>query len=206
MHNIKELISSRLVGQYKNSVNFIKFLDALSSEFNTLHVETRKVIDERYFENAEGVNLDVLGEIVGIKREVASFVKTNYFGFLQDTTSKGYDSLNATVEAGRYRSASEGALDTRTLVDSEYKTYMNAKILKNSSSITPNQVMEITKIIIDEMYPSENIGVSITELGNAVFDIVIKYLINEDEKAFISSLDLIPRPSGVRVNYIYQAP
>jgi len=204
MHNITEIISERLIGQYKDSPVILALLNSLSTEYDFLHVEIKRVIDERYFNNAQNINLDIIGSIIGVGREVTDFVETDYFSFLQDPTGKGFGSLTEKVVAGRYRSADENAVTTRKLIDSEYRILINAKILKNISNITSNDVLLITRQILELMYPNITINVDIAETGNASFQVKINYILTPAEKSFIASLDLIPRPVGVRIEYVYE--
>lgn len=203
-----ESIPTLIANQYKNSPTLIAYLQGLAVEMDDLNKEILEVIQQRYFENAKGVQLDIIGNIIGITREVVDFTQFIYFGFDPDPTAKTYDDGGQDLaQAGRFRSTEEAGDVTKLLSDGEFKAVIAAKILKNTSDITPNEVIVITREILKVMFiQGASIEVTVQELGNAVFNIVIGAELDGAQQAFIASLDLIPRPAGVRIGYVYQAP
>ena len=88
--------------------------------------------------------------------------------------------------------------------DSEYRTLLFAKIKKNTTSITPDAVLCTTREILSLMYADgETIQILISEDGNASFTITIGRDIDGSDQAFIADLDIIPRPIGVKITYVY---
>lgn len=203
-----ELIPTLVANQYKNSPLLIAYFQALAVEMDDLEAQALAVIQKRYFEGAEGIQLDIIGNIIGITREVVDFTQFIYFGFDPDPTAKTYDDGGLDLaQAGRFRSTEEAGDVTKLLSDGEFKAVLAAKILKNTSDITPNEVIVITREILKVMFiQGDVIEVTIQELGNAAFNIVIGAELDGAQQAFIASLDLIPRPAGVRIGYVYEAP
>ncbi len=198
----------RTVSQYNDSPIFLDFLSALAVLADDLRDEVERVITYRELRNAEGVNLDTIGRIVGVTRIVIDFQVGVFFGFEPDPTALRFDSLSEVInDAGRYRSIDEATGKARLLGDDEYRTLITAKILANTSNLTPNAVLLITKATLAVMFgENANIPIHLIELGNASFEIVIEAELNPAEQAFISYLDLIPRPAGVRIDYSYDTP
>lgn len=68
--NHETLAISRLATQFRESTNFINYIKALLTEADTLEQVIRDVIDKRWIDTAEGVQLDILGTIVQQSRIV----------------------------------------------------------------------------------------------------------------------------------------
>jgi len=203
-----DTIPDLVLGQYRGSPIFIGFLQALAKQADELDIEIGRVISDRYLAVAVGIQLDIIGIIVGIEREVVDFINPIYFGFFGDPTAKEFENLNTpNPNAGRYRSADENPVTSRLLSDEEYRIVLAGKITKNSSNITPNEVLEITRLILSVLIvDGDTIGIHINETGNATFTLVIDRVLDGNIQALISELDLIPRPVGVRITVQYVTP
>jgi len=207
MTHFTDTISERAISQYQDSILFSEFLKALTTEADELFLAIQDVINKRFLFNATGKQLDIIGQIVGISRVVVDFQVGVFFGFDPEPTSLGFDDLFNDVQAGRYRSADELTGTARLLGDTEYRVLIVAKILANTSDITPNAVLLITDQIMKAMFgQNSNINVNILEKTNAEFDIIIMKQLTAAEQAYVSFLDLIPRPAGVKINYVYITP
>jgi len=204
--HFSERIPEMLIGQYRESPILVSFIQAMAFEADKLRDEIENVKLNRYLLNASGVQLDILGNILGIDREVVDFIDLIYFGYDIDATSLSLGDLEDASVGGRYRAADENPVAARRLIDSEYRALLFAKISKNSSDITPDKVLELTKNILEIMFSGEEISVAINETGNASFEIQIGAALSGPNQAFIADLDIIPRPTGVRISYLYTAP
>lgn len=199
--NVQELI----ISQYRSSPKFISFIQSLLKHSDELDIEIGRVINERYLDVAIGIQLDIIGEIVGIDREVVDFINPIYFGFDPDPTAKEFENIvTNNPDAGRYRSSDENPVVSRFLSDSEYRVLLGAKIKKNSSNISANELLELTRIILSSMYiDGDTIDLTISETLNASFTLTIGRVLDGSDQAFIAELDLIPRPVGVRISIVY---
>lgn len=208
MNNYSETMTERTVSQYNGSPIFLAFLSSLAVHADELETEVAKVNSKRVLGAAEGKQLDIIGRIVGIPREVVDFQTGVFFGFSGDPTGLGFDDLNNVVtDAGRYRGLTEATGSSRLLGDEEYTALLTAKILANTSDLTPNSVLLITRELMKVFrHSGENIPIFINETGNASFDIIIQEELSASEQAFIAYLDLIPRPAGVKISYVYETP
>ncbi len=66
----ESLAVSRLATQFRESTNLINYIKALLTEADTLEQVIRDIIDKRWIDTAEGVQLDILGTIVQQSRIV----------------------------------------------------------------------------------------------------------------------------------------
>ena len=163
-NKFKASIPDKIIGQYQSSPIMIGFIEALASEADILSNEIHNVIDNRYLSVATGIQLDILGDILGISREVVDFVEDVFFGFFEDPTSKSFGDLNDPFLGGRFASADEDPSVSRKLNDTEYRALLFAKISENSSDITSNEVLRITRKVLDVfVVGGSNIPVLINE-------------------------------------------
>lgn len=207
MSYYSDKIPEKIISQYKESTLLVNFLKHIASEADELKIQTDNIIENRYLLAATGIQLDILGEILGIDREVVDFVSPIYFGLDPDPTGLPLGDLNDPSVGGRFRSADENPVTTRKLIDNEYRALLFAKIAKNTSSITGDEVLQITRNILSVMFiGGDEIDIEINETGNASFELIINAELSGSDQAFIADLDLVPRPIGVRVNYSYIAP
>ncbi len=203
----KDLIPEIIIGQYRASPIFISFMQAMASEMDLLADEIENVKINRYLLVATGKQLDILGRIIGIDRVVVDFIDNIFFGFLEDATAQPFGDLSDILFGGRFVSVSENPVTSRKLDDNEYRALLLAKISKNSSNITPDEVLSITSAILSLMFVGgENISIKINEGTNASFEIEIGAALGGSDQAFIADLDIIPRPAGVRISYLYTSP
>jgi len=209
MTNYADKVASDILVQYRGSPNLIGFFEGLLYHADELGAVIEDVRVNRGLLTATGIQLDIIGNIVGVPREVVDFAESIYFGFLEDPTAKEFEySVSGNADAGRYRSTDENPVQIRKLSDAEYKSHIFSKIIKNSSSITPNDVLRITRAVLMSLYPTEGeaIPVNVEETGNASFTIIIGALLSLADQAFIVNLGLIPRPAGVKITYQYETP
>lgn len=206
-------INDLILGQYKDSPVFISFLKAMASEADILKDELENVKNNRYILEATGVQLDILGSILGIDRVVVDFIDNIFFGFNEDATAQSFGDLSNATTGGRFVSADENPVVSRRLGDEEYRALLFAKITKNSSEVTPNDVLSVTSSILGVMFAGgEDISVQIQDPNDDInelsghFEIQIGAALSGSDQAFIADLDLIPRPAGVRISYLYTAP
>jgi len=194
--------------QYNESPVFLAFIEALNKEADNILLETNRVIDLRWVDTATGANLDILGLIVGVGREVVDFIETIFFGYDPDPTAKSFGDLNDPSVGGIYRDGLLNPVQTRLLSDDEYRLLIAAKILKNQTEITPNDVLQITRYIMTAFFTDgESIQLEVVDANDggteARFTIRIYRDLDGSQQALIQTLDMVPRPVGVAIEYEY---
>lgn len=68
------LVDDRIVTQFKQSPKLIAYIKSLLSEANTLEAVFQQLLNDRWVDTAVGVNLDILGAIVGVSRTIDSHI------------------------------------------------------------------------------------------------------------------------------------
>lgn len=124
---------ARLAFQFVTSEKFIAFITAFSQEFEDLNISGLQLLNDRYLDNAEGVNLDIIGEIVGLERDYKATEDLGLFGFFDDPTAEGFTLLTDSDQGGNFFSL--GA--TKQLIgDTLYRTLIRVKIMENVTAMT----------------------------------------------------------------------
>ena len=83
----------RLAFQFVDSENLKGLLTAHLIDYEDLDIAYDDLATDRYLETAQGVQLDGIGEIVGLPRPVESVEAIGAFGFVDDPTSQGFGTL-----------------------------------------------------------------------------------------------------------------
>lgn len=71
----------RFVTQYRESTDLLQFADVFLQESNALESAIQQILKELALFTARGVQLDILGEIVGQDREFIDAAILGYFGY-----------------------------------------------------------------------------------------------------------------------------
>lgn len=199
MSNIdhEQLAISRLATQFKESTNLIAYITALLKEANTLEAVFCSIIEDRTISNATGATLDIIGEIVGQPRELVDATLFSYFGFAPNLVAESFGTVTDPGVGGRFRELNEPSSGVRVLTDTEYRLFILNKITTNYTIPTPENVISILKMVLN------NPMVTITETGNASYTVEFDRVLTLNEKALLLQTDLIPKPAGVKVTYIF---
>ena len=101
MSNIAEALD-RLPMQFDESVNLKSIITAIVSDIDDEDAAFTDLINNRYIETATGIQLDLIGEIVGVSRP-ADIDLTGFFGFEGDLTALGWGLVADPTVGGRWR-------------------------------------------------------------------------------------------------------
>ncbi len=195
----------RYTDQFKNSVNFDILMIIWMMGYQEIQEELISILDIKDVDKASGVQLDIIGDIVGQPRSLQGLDETGFFGFQSDAGAQPFGSLgNSTggVYASLYRSTSSQTVE---LSDSAYRVYLKAKILSNNASGTPEEVIAATRMIFStdvvELYEDESTSGSFSlYIGRPWNDGTETAFPGVDETALAQRL--LPRPAGVRIDFV----
>lgn len=200
-----DIARTRYTDQFKNSVNFDLLMLIWMFGFQDLQKEFIGLIDIKDVDKAKGVQLDVIGDIVGQPRTLENIDATGFFGFYEDSGAKSFGSLENTG-GGPYLSLySSAASGTAYLADAPYRSFIKAKIQSNNAGGTPEEVIQATKALfsVDSVELIEN-----TEESGS-FTLSIGRNWNDEGLSAFPGLDetviaerLLPKPAGVRIDFI----
>ena len=153
---------------------------------------------------ARGVQLDVLGKIVGIPRVVPAVLERITFGFDADPNSRGFaDRFDALREGAPFSRHFEPAYTSQQLDDNQYRRLIRAKVTLNvcSAYIASDDRISIQDVINQAFggraYVVDNQNMSLT--------LYISPSVSLDELRLIRRLGLLPKPQGVRYSFVVLA-
>lgn len=182
----KGIMISRLLAQFEGKTRLEGVVGVLGDSLNAFE----KIMDDlefkRWIDAAEGVQLDGLGQIVGQSRIIPSAILIPFFGFENQPSGRGFG-------VARFRHRFESSTSTSTLGDESYRMLIKAKIFKNTSICTPEQIISACAFV----YGADT--VILQESGNAKIRIGIGKELTEEQKALSNALNLIPKPGGVGI-------
>jgi len=135
----------RLAYQFSDSPNLLAFLQAFLDEFDELQASGQDLLSNRYLDTAEGVQLDGIGEIVGLDRPSLA-ITDGLFGFVGDPTALGFTDIYDTSLGGHFY----GIGGSFQLVNDDlYRTIIKAKIKINTSNMTVDDTTETLSFMFD---------------------------------------------------------
>lgn len=132
----------RLVTQFKESANLIAYIRELLSEANEVEDVNQQLLEERWVDTAVGVQLDILGDIVRQPRAFAFSPTQDYFGFNESIGSGTFSTINDGVGA-EFLSLNDTEFVEGQFDDDTYRIMIRAKIRKNRTDCTVNDVIDI---------------------------------------------------------------
>lgn len=188
------LAVSRLLTQFREAANFIAYIEAFTEQSNELEDMFQELLDDRWIDTAEGAQLNIIADIVGTSRVIPEYDSEDYFGFDGAIGAGTFSTLAAPTTGYLFRSLANPPFIAGELTDTELRLYINAKIQKNITGTTIDDVIEVFEILL----PSTD--VVITE-DDATFDMDIDGTLTDIEKLKVSHHDMIPKPAGVSITY-----
>lgn len=191
----KALAISRLATQFKESTNLISYIRALLLEANDLEEVFCDLLDKRWIDTAEGVNLDILGSIVGQSREFIDAEIFDYFGFADNPQAQSFGSVVDTSLGGRFKFIDEVTTGIRQLSDDEYRLFIKARISRNRTSSTPEDIIAQIRYIF-------NSPLVLFVDGNTKYEISIGRKLGLNEKSILLETDIVPKTAGVQASYV----
>lgn len=184
----------RLLTQFREAANFISYIEAFTEQSNELEDMFQELLEDRWLDTAVGEQLDILGELLGISRVVPEYDSVGYFGTIGSIGAGALGTIAAPGTGNYIRLLSEPAYIASELSDSDYRIYINAKILKNITDAVINDVIAVVEVLLP------GLDITITE-DAAEFDVDITAALTDVQKLRVSRGDLIPRPAGVSITF-----
>lgn len=169
------------------------YIDALATPANELETAFQSLAFLPDIDTMTGVNLDVIGEIVGIGRILPDSIAVQFFGFSGQPGATVFGENGVLGIGARFREEGEPETATSVLADPEYRLLIRAKIVKNHSKATNEDVLQGLAYLF-------NAPMAVCEdLGGMAIGVAIGRQLTFQEKALILALDILPRPTGVRI-------
>lgn len=186
---------SRVATQYTESQRFLAYVRALLESSAELEAVLQKVAEQTDIDIAEGVNLDVIGEIVGVSRIIPNSIAVRFFGFEGQPGGDVFGEEGALGIGSRFRDELEPETATSVLADPEYRMLIRAKIVKNHANGTNEDILQGLAYLFNAPLTV------IDDNGGMAIGVAIGRQLTFQEKALVVNLDILPRPAGVRIKW-----
>jgi hypothetical protein len=191
-----------LILQYRNLPKAEQTINALIAKYEELYDVIRQFETAFDVDSVEGVQLDILGKIVGVNRIVPFSVPKNYFGFDDNSLSCGFaDVFDDSLVVYPFKNVFESDYASSELNDNDYRFFIRAKIIKNI--VKPYMIDDTNKLslqdLIDFLFEGKGYIVDNQKMGLILY-IDVSY--DTSKLPFIQQLDLLPRPQAVEYKNI----
>lgn len=188
---------------FKDAVVFNKYLELLISEQTQLLDTFKKLMQDRTIDRAEGAQLDIIGNIVGQGRVLIEADLVPYFGFIGALAPESFGDFNDPSLGGFYWDLTKPLAGNITLSDDQYRIFIKAKIMKNLTRATPEEVIAFVKFVFD----IDKVYIAVDELAHAI--IFVSDDISLFEKVLIKYFAqrgtfrsyFVPKTLGVKYDY-----
>lgn len=198
-----EQARERVTEQFKDAPVFDKYLQLLIGDSLELQTVLKDLMEKRSIDTAVGRQLDILGDIVGQPRTLVNADLFTFFGFMGNWQADSYGSLNDAGVGSVWWDGEASSTGNITLNDDLYRLLIKAKIAKNTTRATPEDVMNFTNFIFNTN------GSTIVDEGFAKFRLMIGRSLTRQEVGLLRYVNrtasyeskLLPKPIGVGIEY-----
>lgn len=195
------IAQSRITWQFKESDNLDTLMRIWLEGYQGIQKTLLQIRLINDVDLATGVQLDVIGDIVGQPREIVNISSTGFFGFEQDAGAKSFGSIKNS-SGGLWYSLGDPDSGNIALSDDLYRLFIKAKIRNNNTGGTPEDIIAATK----EIFQTDE--VELLEGEYAEFYLYPGRPWNDESLTVYPGLDetvianrLLPKPAGVKIFY-----
>ena len=185
-----------MILQYHDKIKAKSHIEVLANSYESLFNLYESFNPSFSLDTAIGKQLNTIGKIVGITRNIPSIVIKNYFAFDGVTAGK-------TFGEGRFFSINENPYTDYEMDDDLYRFYINAKVINNFVTAKLSTGNFSIQQAVDNLF--ENKGI-IVDNRDMTFTIWVKESFEIDKIKFIEMLNLYPLPCGTIIKEIWIYP
>lgn len=179
---------SRLMTQWDDKPVVQGLIKSFLENIQVVEDQNIQLLEERSIDSAVGIQLDILGLLIGQSRNVVEGAYGEYFGFLTNPNGVGFNQAPFFVDG-------DPIYVTKTLGDDQYRVYLKARAASNGSSGTPEDVIEFFQALF-----GSSTNTVVKDIGIAHALISVGHIFTDEERLIVLSSetnDWIPRPAGV---------
>jgi hypothetical protein len=182
-----------LVVQYSGKPRATATINLLSDQWSQSFAGAAQIPDMLDIDNARGVNLDVIGKIVGQDRILPGAVEREFFAFLGDEMTKGF--RRGGMSGSPWYRNGDAIAGTVSLSDTEMRTLIKARCIKNFSRCNIDDVERACELLFGVSgYQLDITAPCVWTITTFSADLFILFA--------AASLDVLPRAAGVRYDFI----
>lgn len=151
--------TDRITPEHADKPKFVALVDGITMDVSSIRALELSLVDSFDLDTAEGAQLDVIGQWVGISRNVKTPIVGVYFSF--DTAGLGFDQ-------GVWKGPFDPDTGLTILPDDTYRILIKAKIGANRWDGS----MPGWKAIIDQIFPPET-NIFVQDNGDMTMTVVV---------------------------------
>lgn len=180
----------RITAYYRNKPRFVEMMKSILNPLVTISTQVRCLIAQFDLDQAVGVQLDAVGEWVGLSRRVTTPIPGVYFSF--DIAGLGWD-------LGYWKGPYDNETGLTVLDDETYRTILRARIASNHWDGTLQGAKDALALI----YPGGETRLFIVDNGDMTMTFGVSGIIPSVVLIALLSDDYVPlKPEGVRADYL----
>jgi len=184
---------SRVAAQYQNSPNFLAYISALMAQSQDVERAFLQIATIADIDASVGVQLDVLGQIVGISRYVKDSLPVAFMGWDSQPGARSLGEEGLADIGARLRDENESESSTNAASDAQYRLFLRARIARNHTTGTVESVQNALRYVFGAEI------VIVDDKNNMSFDISVGKRLSYTEQVLLYLLAIIPKPAGVRI-------
>ncbi len=169
------------------------FLRSFYPPLTAVSASLDQMRDKRSLDELSGEQLDLVGSIVGISRDLPNGIYLAYFGYAEQPAGRAYGEA-------RYRADGDPTASSYTAPDAEYRSLIRAKISLNNGHGTAPEIVAAVR----HVYQVDD--VSARDGAPGVIELWIGMIPSADDQREYLIEPLLPRAAGVRVNITFYTP
>lgn len=188
--------TTRLPSQFEDSTRLKALISAISAEFNLTNLILAYLKNSTTLDNALGIWLDEIGDIIGVARGAGQVDDSEIFTYCDRAESPGESTLGYSdkdAPAGGYYVGIAGLPDGTVFIDTDYRELIRAKVLSTYSGDT---IAEMYAWILSVFEITSYVYTS----GPAEVSIELDEYLTHTQRRIIEAL--IPRAAGVGVSVV----
>ncbi|MGF6878349.1 DUF2612 domain-containing protein [Paraburkholderia sp. MM5477-R1] len=182
-----------LIWQYKGKPRAVATSKLISDEIGRAWAGIAQLPEALDIDNAEGVNLDLVGKHVGQSRVISDMVAREFFAFLESLDGGGFQ-LGGMGGSTFYR-LGRSLTESVVLGDDDYRFLIRCRITKNYMIGTIPELLDALDFIFGDaadVFDGYDMSISIVIETTNVSSFAL---------FAIQHLDILPRPVGVGVAF-----
>ena len=203
LKDYKEEAYSLVTEQFRDKDVFKRYLDLLLSASTEIQLVAKDLMQNRSIDTARGKQLDMIGAIVGQPRTLINVDLFDFFGFFGNPRADSYGDINIPSVGSVWLDVNGATSGNVVLDDNVYRMLIKAKISKNITKATPEDIMRVTDFIFNAD------GTTTVIEGRAEYTLLIGKRLTKVEIGLLNWVNsdakytttLLPKPVGVRINY-----
>lgn len=185
-HDHAQIAWNNFLAQHVGKENTENFVLSFYPPINVLDKALNDLYTLRWIETSEGAQLDGIGSIVGLSRNIANSIYLPFFGFSSQISGRAFG-------VARMRHKREPYAQSSVLGDVEYRSAIRMKIALNNGHGTAEELMHAFNTSLHVT------GTVVVDHGNANARVYINdFIMSSDPRSQLLSY-MIPKAAGVKL-------